>query len=182
MADTLDDFDLDLAFGHVERVDDTDAVDEALRAVGMHERVAALSRGRDTRLGRRFADAEQLSIGQWQRLAFARALRGDPRLLLADEPAASLDADGEHAILRAVSERRGRMTTIMVTHSLAALRAADAIVYVDGADGAVHGPSTHAGLLSRSRGYRALHERLLRNGSPAARSSDADAEPSRTPA
>lgn len=152
-----------VAFGRIEQFDDQIAVREALRSVEMDDHVRALSRGWNTRLGRRFAGAEQLSIGQWQRLAFARAFRGAPSVLLADEPAASLDAEGEHAVLRAIEERRGRMTTILISHSLAAIHAADRIVYVDAEHGTVHGPAPHDVLLSCSTGYASMYRRLRTN-------------------
>ena len=90
-----------------------DVVDAATRA-GVHEMILQLPNGYRTQIG---AEGVPLSGGQRQRIALARALFGRPRLLVLDEPNASLDAEGEEALMRAMSEARsGGATVILIAH------------------------------------------------------------------
>lgn len=92
----------------------TQAVLAATQCAGIHELILALPGGYDRRIG---WGAEELSAGQRQRIALARAVYGDPALLILDEPNSALDADGEAALLHAIATVRARQgTVLMVTH------------------------------------------------------------------
>ncbi|MEV4570052.1 ABC transporter ATP-binding protein [Nonomuraea sp. NPDC049419] len=116
--------------------DGTDAdVLAALEAVDALDLVAALPAGLDTPLSRAFTGGRDLSGGQWQKVALARAvyaLRSGRRVLIVDEPTAHLDARAERDVFdRLLDHTRGR-TLVLVSHRFATVRRADRIVVLDG--------------------------------------------------
>lgn len=138
-----------IAYG---RPDATDAqIEQAARWAQAHDFVAALPAGYDTVVGER---GLTLSGGQRQRIALARALIGDPRILLLDDATSSIDVRLEeeiHDALRSVMEGR---TTILVAHRRSTLNLADRIVVLD--RGRVVDAGTHEELTARCRLYREL--------------------------
>lgn len=100
-------------------VPDPDAIIAAARTAGVHDMIVRLAQGYDTPVG---ADGRHLSGGQQQRIALARALYGDPFLLLLDEPNSNLDAEGDAALEQAVSSVRLRGgIVILISHRPSAL-------------------------------------------------------------
>ncbi|WP_374434849.1 ABC transporter ATP-binding protein [Inhella sp.] len=98
---------------------------EAARQARLHEMLLALPQGYDTLLGE---GGVQLSTGQKQLLAMARALAGSPKILLLDEATANIDSGTEALLGEALSALRGRITVIAVAHRLSTIRAADPIL------------------------------------------------------
>ena len=106
-----------------------DDVIAAAAMVGLHEAIMRLPMGYETDIGE---GGTRLSGGQRQRLGLARALFGHPRLIVLDEPNASLDAEGEDALRRAIEEMRGRGSTIIViAQRLGILNMSDKILVLD---------------------------------------------------
>ncbi len=129
-------------------------VREAARVACADEFIARLPEGYDTMLGERGA---RLSTGQRQRLSIARALIKDPKILVLDEPTASLDADTELRVMRELAEwGRGR-AIVVVAHRLSTIRRADQIVYLR--DGQVVEQGSHEELMALPEGaYRRFVE------------------------
>jgi ATP-binding cassette subfamily C protein len=106
------------------------AIVAAARAAAVHEMILRLPHGYETRLGDRGAG---LSAGQRQRIGLARALYGDPFLVVLDEPNANLDAEGEAALTQAIRGVRTRGgICVVVAHRPSALAAVDFVLFMAG--------------------------------------------------
>lgn len=131
----------------------------AARLAGAHEFISELTQGYDTPVGEQ---GTGLSGGQRQRIAIARALVGDPRILIFDEATSALDYESEHAVManmRAICKGR---TVLIIAHRLSTVRHANRIVVVE--KGQVAECGTHAELLARPNGLFAHLNRLQHGG------------------
>lgn len=117
---------------------DSQLVIAASMAADVHEMVLRLPNGYETRVG---DGGSQLSAGQRQRIGLARALYGDPFLMVLDEPNSNLDADGEKALVNAISKVKARgAIVIVVAHRPTVLSAADYVAAMSGGQLAAFGP------------------------------------------
>jgi ATP-binding cassette subfamily B protein len=107
------------------------AVHAAAEAAGADTVIAALPNGLDTSLARSWWGGHDLSGGQWQRVAVARAFHRDAPVLVMDEPTAALDAHAEHRIFTRLKALADGRATLFITHRLANTRLADRIIVLD---------------------------------------------------
>lgn len=128
----------------------------AAKLAGAHEFISALPLGYETQIGERGA---ALSGGQRQRIAIARALLGDPPVLIFDEATSALDTESERLLQRSLDDTLKDRTTIIIAHRLSAVRQADLIVVLD--QGMIVEAGTHEELLAARSLYYYLHQQQL---------------------
>ena len=112
-------------------------IEIASRAAHLHEDIVAMPQGYETLVGE---GGNALSGGQQQRLAIARALVGAPQVLVLDEPTSALDGRSENLVRRTLSELRGHVTIIIISHRLATVEDCDLLLVLDGGHLADFGP------------------------------------------
>lgn len=143
-----------IGIGRVERLGDRDAVRTAARLAGADRFIEGWPESYDALLGPIFDGGRDLSIGQWQRLALARAFFRDAPLIILDEPTASLDARGEAELFaRMRSLFRGR-TVLLISHRFSSVRSADRIYVMKEGEVVEHG--SHQELLRHQGLYAEL--------------------------
>lgn len=149
--------------GDLPRRDDDDAVLAALGQARAEDVVDRLAHGLSTHLGKTWTDGTELSGGQWQKLAVARAMmRTRPLLVVLDEPASALDPQAEHVLFEQYSDHASRVgqdtgaVTVFVSHRFSTVKMADLIVVLS--SGKVAEAGSHADLLARGGPYAELFQ------------------------
>jgi len=145
-----------IGFGEIAALGDDARLAMAARSSGADVVIERLPAQYDQMLGRRFANGAELSGGQWQKLALARACMREGQVLILDEPAAGLDPQSEHEILKRLRENTARQLIVLISHRLSAARLADRVVVLR--NGTVHEDGSHRDLLAASGHYARLFE------------------------
>jgi ATP-binding cassette subfamily B protein len=143
-----------IGFGQIEALDSFERIVEAARKSGAHAIIEDLPDGYETMLGRWFRDGHELSMGQWQKIALARAFMRNAEILVLDEPTASVDAQTEYEIFRHFQQLTEGKMAILISHRFSTVRMADRIVVID--EGRIAEIGNHHELLRREGIYARL--------------------------
>ena len=145
-----------IAVGRIEARHDRARVERAAMRRQADGVIAKLPRGYDQMIGKRFKNGVELSGGEWQKIAIARAYMREADVLILDEPTAALDARSEFEVFQRFKELSEGKTAILISHRFSSVRMADRILVL--ADGAVEAQGTHEELLARPGRYAELFE------------------------
>lgn len=145
-----------IALGDIYQHPDKYHVQQAAQQAGIDEVLSKLPNGYNTILGNQFSDGEELSLGQWQKLAIARAVYRDAPLLLLDEPSSALDAVSEHKILESLKSWSRDKTTVIISHRLSSVEWVDRIYMFE--EGRVVESGSHLELMKYKGKYYELFQ------------------------
>jgi ATP-binding cassette subfamily B protein len=145
-----------IAVGRIDARDDRERIAEAAERSLAAEVIAKLPEGYDQQLGKRFRSGVDLSGGEWQKVAIARAYMRGAQLLILDEPTAALDARAEFGVFQRFKELSEGKTAVLISHRFSSVRMADRILVL--VDGQVEAMGTHEQLLARGGRYAELFE------------------------
>jgi len=140
--------------GWVPALGDKARIDHAVDDGGARSLIDQLPQKLDTMLGGWFEDGHELSGGQWQKIALARAFMRDSEVLVLDEPTAALDAEAEHELFVRLQQLAADRTAILISHRFSTVRQADRIAVIR--DGRVEELGTHDELLAHNGRYAHL--------------------------
>jgi ATP-binding cassette, subfamily B, bacterial len=145
-----------IAVGSIAALDDHARIEDAARRSLAHQMIERLPAGYDQVIGKRFRTGVDLSGGEWQKIAIARAYMRDAQLLILDEPTAALDARAEFEVFQRFKELSHRRSAVLISHRFSSVRMADRILVL--ADGQVEAVGTHQELLAQKGRYAELFE------------------------
>jgi ATP-binding cassette, subfamily B, bacterial len=143
-----------IGLGAEDRIDDVAGIARAADQAGLTDAIDGLPEGLATRLGKAFSGGVDLSGGQWQRLAIARAFFRDAPIVIFDEPSASMDPVGEAELFDRLHALCQRRIVIFVSHRFATVRSADVVLVMD--QGRVVESGSHAELMAEGGLYHDL--------------------------
>jgi ATP-binding cassette, subfamily B, bacterial len=143
-----------IGLGDVEHLADQARVERAAQRGGADAVVATLPQRYQTMLGGWFESGQELSAGQWQKIAISRAFMRDAEVLILDEPTASIDAEAEHELFQRFKSLAADRTAIIISHRFSTVRMADRIAVLH--NGAIEELGSHRELLERGGRYAHL--------------------------
>lgn len=147
--------------GNIQLSPTDDAVMSAAKRSGAHDVITSLPKAYDTMLGKLFQGGEELSIGQWQKVALARAFLRDSQVIVLDEPTSAMDPKAEYEVFRRFKELIQTQAAILITHRLSTVKMADRIYVMD--QGKIVEDGSHNTLIEKQGLYAHLFETQAKN-------------------
>jgi ATP-binding cassette subfamily B protein len=145
-----------IAVGKIADRDDLTRIERAAKRSQADEVIARLPGGYHQMIGKRFKNGVELSGGEWQKIAIARAYMREAAVLILDEPTAALDARSEFEVFQRFKELSAGKTAVLISHRFSSVRMADRILVL--ADGQIEAAGTHEELLAQAGRYSELFE------------------------
>ncbi len=150
-----------IAVGRVEEIDNLDLLQAAAQKSMADQTIARLPQGYGQMLGRRFEQGVDLSGGEWQKVALARAYLRDAQLLILDEPTAALDARSEFEVFHRFAELTAGKMALFISHRFSTVRSADRIIVLE--NGKIAEEGSHDQLASLGGRYAEMFEMQASN-------------------
>lgn len=145
-----------VAVGRIAARDNLARIQASARAAMADQVIETLPEGYEQMIGKRFRAGVELSGGEWQKIAIARAYMREAQVLILDEPTAALDARSEYEVFKRFKELSAGKTAALISHRFSSVRMADRILVL--ADGRVEDQGTHDELMARAGRYAELFE------------------------
>ncbi|WP_228015483.1 ABC transporter ATP-binding protein [Leptolyngbya ectocarpi] len=147
--------------GNIHLPPSDSAIVAAAKQSGAHDVITRLPQGYDTMLGKLFNDGEELSIGQWQKVALARAFLRESQVIVLDEPTSAMDPKAEYEVFKTFRELIQDQAAILITHRLSTVRMADRIYVMD--SGRIVESGSHDQLMAMQGTYAHLFNTQAQN-------------------